>query len=68
MGRWMDRVIASLQRRLGRESDADLEVRMHFPTRWDPYFTDVMTVAGVYHYATQHFEFHAQQLTLTLPA
>jgi hypothetical protein len=31
---------------------------MRFPTSWDPFFTDVMTLADVYHYPTQHFDFH----------
>jgi hypothetical protein len=39
---------------------------MRFPTRWDPFFTKSTTVADVYHYATEHFEFHRQQLTLDL--
>ena len=29
---------------------------MHFPVGWDPYFRDVMTVADVYHYPTQHYD------------
>jgi hypothetical protein len=64
MGRAMDRVIASLQRRLSGESEAALARRMHFPTRWDPFFTDSMTLLDVYHYATQHFDYHRAQLTL----
>jgi hypothetical protein len=64
MGRKMDQVIDSLQRHLDRESDAAMARRMHFPLRWDPFFTEVMTLADVYHYATQHFDFHRQQLTL----
>ena len=65
MGRVMDRVIASLQRHLATESESALALRMHFPVSWDPFFRDVMTLADVYHYATQHFEYHRQQLTLT---
>jgi DinB superfamily len=64
MGRRMDRVIMSLQRHLDRESDGSLALRMRFPARWDPFFTESMTVADVYHYGTEHFEFHRQQLTL----
>ena len=60
----MDQVIDSLQRHLDRESDAALTRRMHFPVRWDPFFTEVMTLADAYHYATLHFDFHRQQLTL----
>jgi hypothetical protein len=38
-----------------------------FPTRSDPFFTDVMTLGEVYHYPTQHFDFHRAQLTLARP-
>lgn len=64
MGRKLDLVIAGLQRSLVAEGDDALTRAMHFPTRWDPFFTDVMTLADVYHYATQHFDFHRSQLTL----
>ena len=37
---------------------------MHFPVRWDPFFTTTMTLADVYHYGTQHYDFHRAQLTL----
>ena len=64
MGRRFDRTIASLQRHLNAESERELTRSMHYPTRWDPFFTDVMTLHEVYHYPTQHFEFHRAQLTL----
>ena len=32
--------------------------------RQDPFFEDRMTLAKVYHYPTEHFRFHEQQLTL----
>jgi arsenite methyltransferase len=59
-----DAVIAGLQRRLAREGEVNLDRSMPFPVRWDPFFKDVMTLADVYHYPTQHFEFHRRQLTL----
>ncbi|PXX06240.1 hypothetical protein C8E89_11413 [Mycolicibacterium moriokaense] len=37
---------------------------MHFPTRWDPFFNDYMTLEDIYAYPGQHFAFHARQLTL----
>jgi hypothetical protein len=64
MGAKMDRVIASLQRKLARESDGGLRRGMHFPTRWDPFFKDYMTLEDVYRYPGQHFDFHTRQLTL----
>jgi DinB family protein len=60
-----DHVINKLHRRLDAESEADLERGMHYPTRWDPFFKDYMTLADVYHFPTQHFDFHRQQLTLS---
>ena len=39
---------------------------MSFPTRWDPFFTPTMTLAEVYHYPTQHFDFHRGQLSGSL--
>lgn len=64
MARLLDRVIAALHRRLDAESDENLARTMHYPTRWDPFFRDVMTLADVYRFPTQHFDFHRRQLTL----
>lgn len=64
MGRKCDRVIKSLQRRLADESDAALRSGMHFPTRWDPFFVDFMTLEQVYRYPGRHFDFHRNQLAL----
>jgi len=66
MGRRFDRTIASLQRHLDAESEPELDRRMPFPTRWDPFFTDTMTLRDVYHYPTQHVDFHRAQLTLDM--
>lgn len=63
MGTKLDRVIDSLQRQLIRETGDDLGRGMHFPPRWDPYFSDYMTLADVYCYPGRHFDFHAVQLT-----
>ncbi len=59
-----DRAIADLHRRIDTETPAHLQRRMHYPTRWDPFFRDVMTVAELYRYPAEHFDFHRAQLTL----
>lgn len=64
MGRKFDRVIVSLRRSLATESGADLRRGMHFPARWDPFFTSFMTLEDVYRYPAKHFEFHRRQLTI----
>ena len=63
----MDRTIVALQRKLDEEPEQTLQRRMHFPVGWDPFFTDRLTLLEVYHYGTQHFDFHRNQLTLTQP-
>ena len=63
----LDRTIAALHRHLDRETDEALARRMHFPVGWDPFFTDRMSLLDVYHYGTEHFDFHRRQLTLQQP-
>ncbi|NWF29525.1 DinB family protein [Streptomyces sp. PKU-EA00015] len=60
-----DRVIASLERSLAAE--ADLARGMRYPVRWDPFFKDFMSLADIYRYPTQHFDFHHRQLTIGKP-
>jgi len=62
--RQMDRTVAALRSKVDQETDEALGRTMHFPAEWDPFFRDRMTLLEVYHYGTQHFEFHRQQLTL----
>jgi hypothetical protein len=61
----LDRVLAALHRRLGAATAADLARGMHYPARWDPFFTDYMTLADLFRYPTRHYDFHRRQLTLT---
>ncbi|MGA5191614.1 DinB family protein [Streptomyces griseoincarnatus] len=67
MGATFDRVTGALERRLAADSEADLARGMHYPVRWDPFFKDFMTLADIYRYPTQHFDFHQRQLTLDEP-
>jgi hypothetical protein len=62
--RLLDRTVTQLHRRLDEETQESLGRRMHFPVGWDPFFADTMSVADVYHYGTQHYDFHRTQLTL----
>jgi hypothetical protein len=59
-----DRITGWLQASVRRADDRALGRGMHFPTGWDPYFTDYMTFLDVYHYGTQHYDHHRAQLTL----
>ncbi|GAA2025717.1 hypothetical protein GCM10009740_14320 [Terrabacter terrae] len=60
----LDHTIARLHRRLDAESPEALARRMHFPVGWDPFFRDTMTLADVYAYGMQHYDFHREQLTI----
>lgn len=64
MATLLDRTLTVLQRQLAAASNTTLDLTMHFPTAWDPYFASTMTVRDVYHYGTQHFDHHRRQLTL----
>jgi hypothetical protein len=65
MERLLDRVITQLENGLTHATEAQLARGMHFPVGWDPYFQDYMTVAEIYHFATQHYDHHRRQLTLS---
>jgi DinB superfamily len=64
----LDQVTLALEQQLRAKTPVQLHAGMHYPTRWDPFFKDFMTLADLYHYPTQHFDFHQRQLTLGQPA
>ena len=57
-------VTATLAGRLAAATAVDLQRTMAFPSRWDPFFTDRMSLLDIYHYPTQHYDFHVAQLTI----
>jgi hypothetical protein len=61
----MDRVTARLVRTLDHATERQLARGMYFPVGWDPYFRDFMTIRDLLHYATQHYDHHRRQLTLS---
>ncbi|MGC5651727.1 UNVERIFIED_CONTAM: DinB family protein [Kocuria sp. CPCC 205316] len=65
--RWFDRTLDALQAQLEAEPAAALVRGMHMPVTWDPYFREWMSLAEIYHYGTQHYDHHRQQLTLSRP-
>jgi hypothetical protein len=65
MGAKMDRTIAGLQQSMALADDEAVQRGMYFPTRWDPYFNDFMTLAELYRYPGRHYDHHRQQLTLS---
>ena len=59
----MDRATGRLQDSLRTQSERSLAPGMHFPVDWEPYFNDSMTLLGIDHHSTQHYDHHRQQLT-----
>jgi DinB superfamily len=59
-----ERVIGAWEHRLRVSTDRTLARTMSFPTRWDPFFNDDMSIGDLYRYPTQHFRFHEKQLDL----
>lgn len=62
------RVTSALERRLASEAPEDLGRSMSFPERWDPFFRLTMSLADIYAYPIEHFDFHAGQLSPDAPA
>ncbi|MGH3654355.1 DinB family protein [Glutamicibacter sp.] len=62
--RRLERTQAALLSRLGTEQTAALQRCADFPSRWDPFFHEQMSLAQVYAYPSEHFAFHCQQLSL----
>jgi Alkylmercury lyase/Helix-turn-helix domain of alkylmercury lyase len=46
-------------------TDTVIRLRVDPDGRWDPFFTEYMTLADVYRCPSQHFDFHARQLALS---
>ena len=61
----LDKVTSTLGRWLVDTPDHRLSRRVCVPTKWDPFFKPHMTIFELYHYPTQHFEFHKRQLNLS---
>lgn len=59
-----DRVLGALQRSLVREPEVNFGLQMRYPTRWDPFFTEYMSLEDIYRYPTRHYDFHRGQLAL----
>jgi hypothetical protein len=62
MGAKLDRVVDALQRSIYRMPESAFGRGMYFPSRWDPYFREYMTLADVYRYPGQHYGHHRRQL------
>ena len=64
IGEKYDRVYFSILKKLDSIKKDDWQRGMYYPTKWDPLFSEYMTVEAVFHYMTSHFNYHLKQLSL----
>ena len=62
IGTVYDWVHFSLMKHIDSIQKDEWERGMHYPTRWDPNFSDFMTVEKLFHYPVVHFNFHLEQI------
>jgi hypothetical protein len=63
IGKVYDRVYASLLTQVASITGDEWERGMYYPTRWDPNFSDFMTVEELLLYPIRHYHFHRTQLS-----
>lgn len=57
-----DRVYASLLKQANSIKEDEWQRGMYYPTRWDPNFSEFMTLEKLFHYPVNHFNFHLTQI------
>lgn len=62
IGAAYDWVYFSLMKQINSIQEDEWERGMHYPTRWDPNFSDFMTIEKLFHYPVVHFHFHLEQI------
>ncbi len=62
IGSLYDWVYRSLVRLVYSIQDEEWARGMYYPDRWDPLFSEYMTLEQVLHYPTIHFRFHLDQI------
>ena len=58
-----DRVHSSLLKALASIQNEEWERGMYYPTKWDPNFSEFMTIEKLFHYPVIHFNVHLTQIS-----
>ena len=58
-----DRVIDSLLKKLASVKENEWQLGMYYPTKWDPLFSQFMTLEKLFRYPVNHFNFHLKQIS-----
>lgn len=62
IGNIYDRVYFSLLKKINSIKDDEWEHGMYYPTKWDPNFSEFMTLEKLFRYPITHFHFHLEQI------
>ena len=62
VGRIFDRAHSSLLRQITSIRDEEWERGMYYPTKWDPNFSEFMTLEKLFYYPIIHYNFHLTQI------
>lgn len=62
LGKLFDRVHVSLINKIASIKDEEWKRGMYYPTRWDPNFSEFMTLDKLFHYPVNHYYFHLNQI------
>ncbi len=68
LGATFDSVHRLILRRVESMKSTDWSRGMHYPTKWEPRFSDFMTFQDLFLYPTVHLRHHREQLVLSPPA
>ena len=63
VGKIYDRTYFALLKKINSIQADEWEHGMFYPTKWDPNFSEFMTLEKLFHYPVQHFNFHLSQIS-----
>jgi hypothetical protein len=62
IGKIFDKIHASLLAKANTIDGNEWQKGMYYPTKWDPNFSDFMTLEKLFLYPITHFKFHQNQI------
>ena len=65
IGVQFDRTYRRILKLLGSISQDEWQLGMYYPTEWDPLFSEYMTLDDLFHFPTNHYQYHLEQITHT---
>jgi len=63
VGKIFDRTLASLLSKANSIDGNEWQTGMYYPAKWDPNFSDFMTLEKLFLYPLAHFELHKNQIS-----